>query len=64
MVSAGARGQVRSGFREAVVFDVVGRALNDEYVFRTWRRWHASGEPTQRQGGIQVQGLYGKAWGL
>lgn len=63
-VGVGRSGQVKSGFRKAVTFDVVRRALKDEYILRTWRRWHASGKSIQRQGGIHVQGLYGQAQGL
>lgn len=40
---------VSSGFPgEAVTLDV-NRALKDEYILRTWRGWHISEEPVQRQ---------------
>lgn len=60
-VSAGWDG-VSSGFREVVTFDMVNRALNDEYIFRRWRRC-ASEEPVLRQGGMQVQGMYREGMG-
>lgn len=40
------------GFRELVTFPVRSRALNSEYIFRSWRRWPSSEEPVQKQGGI------------
>ena len=36
-VGVGRSGQVNSGFRKAVTFDVVRRVLKDEYILRTWR---------------------------
>lgn len=63
-VGVGRSGQANSGFRKAVTFDVVRRALKDEYILRTWRRWHASGKSIQSRGGMHVQGLYGQARGF
>lgn len=63
-MGVGRSGQVNTGFRKAVTSDVVRRALKDEYILRTWRKWHASGRSIQRQGGTHVQGLYGKERGL
>lgn len=40
-MGVGRSGQVNTGFRKAVTFDVVRRALKDEYILRTWRKWHA-----------------------
>ena len=60
----GGGGQEWSGqfrLQEGGDIDVVRRALKDEYILRTWRRWHASGKSIQRQGGMHVQGLYGQA---
>lgn len=36
VVSAG--GEISLGFRAVVTFDMVNRALNDQYIFRGWRR--------------------------